>query len=137
SRLSNILRGCSAGSLVPAPQNIARSSLLTLLPPAIYDGPTRTHGGSQLHLDVACSLDRVTILERDVISGNLETRPRMLQTRHLHALLPRGRRMLEHCFRESLPNSRPLAPRFSIWQTTSHGSRRKAGACDSPRNLKR
>lgn len=50
----------------------------------------------------ACALsetfDRVTILERDVISGNLEGRPGVPQARHLHALLPRGRRILERWF---------------------------------------
>lgn len=44
------------------------------------------------------TFDRVTIVERDVISGNLEGRPGVPQARHLHALLPRGRRILERWF---------------------------------------
>lgn len=44
------------------------------------------------------TFDRVTIVERDVISGDLEGRPGVPQARHLHALLPRGRRILERWF---------------------------------------
>ncbi len=42
--------------------------------------------------------ERVTILERDHVSNNMETRPGTPQGRHLHALLPRGRRILENLF---------------------------------------
>ena len=46
------------------------------------------------------TFDRVTILERDLISGNLEGRPGVPQARHLHALLSRGRRrILERWFK--------------------------------------
>jgi 2-polyprenyl-6-methoxyphenol hydroxylase-like FAD-dependent oxidoreductase len=59
-------------------------------------------GGSMAGMLAARALsetfDRVTILERDVISGNLEGRPGVPQARHLHALLPRGRRILERWF---------------------------------------
>ena len=44
------------------------------------------------------TFDRVTILERDAISGTLEGRPGLPQARHLPALLPRGRRILERWF---------------------------------------
>jgi 2-polyprenyl-6-methoxyphenol hydroxylase-like FAD-dependent oxidoreductase len=59
-------------------------------------------GGSMAGMLAARALsetfDRVTILERDLISGNLEGRPGVRQARHLHALLPRGRRILERWF---------------------------------------
>jgi 2-polyprenyl-6-methoxyphenol hydroxylase-like FAD-dependent oxidoreductase len=40
----------------------------------------------------------VTVLERDVISGAMEGRAGVPQARHLHALLPKGRRILEEFF---------------------------------------
>jgi 2-polyprenyl-6-methoxyphenol hydroxylase-like FAD-dependent oxidoreductase len=59
-------------------------------------------GGSMAGMLAARALsetfDRVTILERDFISGNLEGRRGVPQARHLHALLPRGRRILERWF---------------------------------------
>jgi hypothetical protein len=64
SRRSSTLRECSARSWVPAPQNIAGSSLLPLLPPSIYDSPpeaTRTRSGSQLHPDFARSLTLIAL----------------------------------------------------------------------------
>jgi flavin-dependent dehydrogenase len=39
--------------------------------------------------------ERVTILERDHLPEGPELRPGVPQARHLHALLPRGRRILE------------------------------------------
>jgi len=41
---------------------------------------------------------KVTVLERDVISGAMEGRAGVPQARHLHALLPKGRRILEEFF---------------------------------------
>jgi 2-polyprenyl-6-methoxyphenol hydroxylase-like FAD-dependent oxidoreductase len=41
---------------------------------------------------------QVTVLERDVISGAMEGRAGVPQARHLHALLPKGRRILEEFF---------------------------------------
>ena len=40
----------------------------------------------------------VTVLERDVIPGGLVGRPGVPQARHLHVLLPKGRRILEEFF---------------------------------------
>jgi 2-polyprenyl-6-methoxyphenol hydroxylase-like FAD-dependent oxidoreductase len=42
--------------------------------------------------------ERVTVLERDVLPEGPELRPGVPQARHLHALLPRGRRILERYF---------------------------------------
>jgi 2-polyprenyl-6-methoxyphenol hydroxylase-like FAD-dependent oxidoreductase len=42
--------------------------------------------------------DRVTILERDGLPEGPELRPGVPQARHLHVLLPRGRRILEKYF---------------------------------------
>ena len=42
--------------------------------------------------------ERVIVLERDLLPERPEVRPGVPQARHLHALLPRGRRILEHNF---------------------------------------
>src|ERR1700760_3102239 len=42
--------------------------------------------------------ERVTILERDVLPEGPQLRAGVPQARHLHALLPRGRRILEKNF---------------------------------------
>ena len=42
--------------------------------------------------------DHVTVLERDPWSVGPEARPGVPQARHLHALLPAGRRILEQYF---------------------------------------
>ena len=42
--------------------------------------------------------EQVTVLERDVLSDRAESRPGVPQAKHLHALLPRGRRILERYF---------------------------------------
>ena len=83
------------------------------------------------------TFDRVTILERDVISGDLEGRPGVPQARHLHALLPRGRRILEHWFPGITSEFQTAGAEILDVANESHGSRRKVGACDSTRNLKR
>jgi 2-polyprenyl-6-methoxyphenol hydroxylase-like FAD-dependent oxidoreductase len=42
--------------------------------------------------------ERVVVLERDLLPDRPEVRPGVPQARHLHALLPRGRRILEQNF---------------------------------------
>jgi 2-polyprenyl-6-methoxyphenol hydroxylase-like FAD-dependent oxidoreductase len=42
--------------------------------------------------------ERVIVLERDVLPDGPELRPGVPQARHLHALMPRGRRILERYF---------------------------------------
>src|SRR5215469_15976981 len=42
--------------------------------------------------------ERVIVLERDALPEGPELRPGVPQARHLHALLPRGRRILEKYF---------------------------------------
>jgi 2-polyprenyl-6-methoxyphenol hydroxylase-like FAD-dependent oxidoreductase len=47
---------------------------------------------------LADSFDQVTILERDALPEGPELRPGVPQARHLHALLPKGRQLLEKNF---------------------------------------
>jgi 2-polyprenyl-6-methoxyphenol hydroxylase-like FAD-dependent oxidoreductase len=42
--------------------------------------------------------EQVTVLDRDSLPDSAESRPGVSQARHLHALLPRGRRILERYF---------------------------------------
>src|SRR5262249_31021149 len=42
--------------------------------------------------------EQVTVLERDSLPDRAEPRPGVPQAKHLHALLPRGRRILERYF---------------------------------------
>ena len=44
--------------------------------------------------------ERVTILELDHLPEGPELRPCLPQARHLHALLPKGRRLLKRISRE-------------------------------------
>src|SRR5215475_4984631 len=47
---------------------------------------------------LAEAFERVVVLERDVLPDGPELRVGVPQARHLHALLPRGRRILERYF---------------------------------------
>ena len=42
--------------------------------------------------------DQVTVIDRDAVTDSAEARPGVPQAKHLHALLPRGRRILERYF---------------------------------------
>lgn len=42
--------------------------------------------------------EQVTVLDRDALPDGTESRSGVPQAKHLHVLLPRGRRILESCF---------------------------------------
>jgi 2-polyprenyl-6-methoxyphenol hydroxylase-like FAD-dependent oxidoreductase len=80
--------------------------------------------------------EQVTVLERDILPSGPDLRYGVPQASHLHALLPRGRRILEQYFPGITLELVTAEPKSWTLPMMLPGSRRKAGECDSRRNSK-